>query len=154
MILEQGLLKKRPKKGNAEMSKTGRIIGLAVAAALIVGACGSGSNDNVITTENDPAPVRVTTPTTDNRAAKAALCLEATEKITEGLEAISTGAELLPYVSPAEQREFLATAKEFVGVSIETVKSCADLAPSEAAYALSQLEALESAIEQAERLVG
>lgn len=126
-----------------------------IAATIMVGVIGvfgiaGCANDS----KNEGPKVIVSpTPTTnDTDVRKAQLCLEAAGEISTGLEAISEGVSLLPYVSDAEAREFLATSREFVEVSIDTVQECAEYAPVEAAQLIAALNDLDDALAVAETL--
>lgn len=103
------------------------------------GLCkGSGGSPTTTTTEAVTVPDNSTT---------IAYCSEVATTIEGGLDSLSSGVDALPYVSAADQAEFLATAKEFVQSSITAVEPCRSIAPTEAAELISQLESLLTAIE-------
>lgn len=117
-----------------EFLKDFRSLSEAVQAEGLCGKAGSGNGATTTTTE----PVNTTT---------LSYCNEVATNIESGLTSLSDGVDLLPYVSAADQAEFLATAKEFVQSSITAVEPCRSIAPTEAAELISQLESLLTAIE-------
>lgn len=112
---------------------TAMVIGLIFIAGT---ACG-GSDKKAIT------PITLDSA----KAAKSARCVEAANTITEGLTTIGDTVGSLAYADDATVRSFLASAREFVVTSIETVQLCADLAPAEAATTLKSLNELKDAID-------
>lgn len=128
------------------------IAGLAAfIATSIANKDDNDKTDNTTKTTEAPKP-RITTPTTEDNSAKALACLEAGQKIQDGLTTMSSGIDLLPYADAATAREFLATAREFTQTSIETIQLCAEFAPAEAAETLTALRQLDAALASAEDL--
>lgn len=141
------------------MKKIVAVIVLAVIAGLVVADLADSEEKDTVpatttTTEKPYVAPPTTTTTEDQTYEKALLCAEATNEIMVGLEAVSDGAELLPYVSDAEAAEFLATSREFVQTSLETVELCKDLAPAEAAAFMDALSNLDRILANAEILYG
>lgn len=139
------------------MKKTIVIIVLAVLAGLVVvdlaKSDDNGTKAPAVSQPTTTVPSTTEAPVVNNNDAEvAATCVVAMGKVTEGLNTIQSGTSLLPYVSDADAKEFLATAKDFVHTSIETVKLCAYLAPVEASQTLYALSSLETAIDNAASL--
>lgn len=125
------------------MKKTFVAIMLGITVFAVAG-CNSDKSETEIGKPLVIERPQVTTTTTSTSALEAEVeeCGDSLDGIIIGLESIQAAMDSLPSWSDEEVLDYLATAKEFVLTSIETVELCAYIAPEEAAdfeYTLYEL---------------
>lgn len=108
---------------------------VAIMLGITVFAVAGCNSDKPETEIGEPLVIErpaVTTTTSTPVVEDGSVCKDSVDGILEGLTTITDAMDTIAYISDEEVLEFLATAKEFVTDSVETVELCAYLAPEEA----------------------
>lgn len=121
-------------------------------AAIVLGAlvfataaCGGGGKTN--TEVGTPLVIERNDTPSAIESMSASDCSESTDLIMEGLDSINNTVPTLQYLSNAEVKDYLITAKSFIETSIESVRQCAYLSPEIAKSLVNSLNRVGVAID-------